>query len=107
MLPKDGVKPFEVQTITKERIFIDKLFAAEAYVRKSDESHHAFEAAKHIYDLTVLYSDISIQTLLCDAEQMEKLLLIRVTEEIERRDGIPGVIPRDLHFLMTQQIILK
>lgn len=93
-----GVKPFEVQTITKERIFIDKLFAAEAYVRKSDESHRAFEAAKHIYDLTVLYSDISIQTLLCDAEQMEKLLLIRMTEEIERRDGIPGVIPREFTF---------
>ena len=36
------VKPFEVQTITIERIFIDKLFAAEAYVRKSEEPHRAF-----------------------------------------------------------------
>ena len=29
------IKPFSIQTITLERIFIDKLFAAEAYVRKS------------------------------------------------------------------------
>ena len=34
-----------------ERIFVDKLFAAEAYVRQSENEHRAFEAAKHIYDL--------------------------------------------------------
>ena len=27
------VSPFNIQTITMERIFVDKLFAAEAYVR--------------------------------------------------------------------------
>ncbi len=44
------VRPFSIQTISMERIFVDKIFAAEAYVRKSSESHRAFEAAKHIYD---------------------------------------------------------
>lgn len=93
-----GVKPFDVQTITKERIFIDKLFAAEAYVRKSEDPHRAFEAAKHIYDLSVLHSDKQIQSLLHDTVQMERLLQIRMAEEQERRDGIPGVIPREFIF---------
>ena len=92
------VKPFEIQTITIERIFIDKLFAAEAYVRKSDDPHRAFEAAKHIYDLTVLNGILQIQTLLCDTPQMERLIQIRMSEETERRDGIPGVIPSEFHF---------
>lgn len=48
------VNPFNIQTITLERIFIDKLFAAEAYVRNSSLEHRAFEAAKHIYDLAVM-----------------------------------------------------
>lgn len=42
------VKPFFVLTITLERIFVDKLFAAEAYVRKSETEGRAFEAAKHM-----------------------------------------------------------
>lgn len=92
------VKPFDVQTITKERIFIDKLFAAESYVRKSEDPHRAFEAAKHIYDLSVLRSDKQIQSLLHDTVQMERLLQIRMAEEQERRDGIPGVIPREFIF---------
>lgn len=92
------VKPFEVQTITIERIFIDKLFAAEAYVRKSEEPHRAFEAAKHIYDLTVLRADPQIKALLSDTAQMARLLQIRMAEEQERRDGIPGVIPQEFRF---------
>lgn len=92
------IKPFEVQTITIERIFVDKLFAAEAYVRKSDDPHRAFEAAKHIYDLTVLSNNSQIKNLLSDAVQMEKLLQIRLTEEQERRDGIPNVKPQEFRF---------
>lgn len=92
------VMPFSVQTITIERIFIDKLFAAESYVRKSDNPHRAFEAAKHIYDLTVLYGNPKVKVLLCDVVQMKKLLQIRMVEERERRDGIPAVFPREFHF---------
>lgn len=95
------VKPFEVQTITTPRIFIDKLFAAEAYVRKSDDPHRAFEAAKHIYDLTVLRANPQITALLCDTAQMARLLKIRMLEEQERRDGIPGVIPQEFCFFTS------
>lgn len=92
------VTPFEVQTITMERIFIDKLFAAEAYVRKSDDPHRAFEAAKHIYDLTVLNTNSQIKAFLSDISQMKRLLQIRMEEEQERRDGIPDVIPLEFRF---------
>lgn len=91
------VSPFNIQTITMERIFVDKLFAAEAYVRKSSVEHRAFEAAKHIYDLAVLSHNPKIELLMADPAQMEHLLDIRLEEEAGRLDGIPGVAPRNLH----------
>ena len=93
-----GVAPFFIQTITIERIFIDKLFAAEAYVRKSAEGHRAFEAAKHIYDLSVLAEHPQILRLYQDEEQMRYLLDIRLREEKDRLDGIPGVAPAEFVF---------
>ena len=95
------VAPFPVLTITMERIFIDKLFAAEAYVRKSDETHRAFEAAKHIYDLAVMSAQPKIQALLASEENIRRLLDIRVQEEAERLDGIPGVMPKEFSFFET------
>ena len=92
------VKPFLIKTITLERIFIDKLFAAEAYVRNSDIEHRAFEAAKHIYDLSVMENHPKIVRLIKDTEQMEKLLLIRMNEETKRLDGIPNVPPSNFIF---------
>lgn len=87
------VLPFSIMTITMERIFIDKLFAAESYVRKSDNPHRAFEAAKHIYDLAVMEQQPKIVSLLSDTEKIKQLLNIRIAEEQNRLDGIPGVLP--------------
>ncbi len=95
------VAPFEVKTITMERIFVDKLFAAEAYVRQSHVEHRAFEAAKHIYDLAVIESHPKIQSLLLDENRLRRLLDIRMTEERERLDGIPGVLPMSFEFFNT------
>jgi len=95
------VKPFDIQTITMERIFVDKLFAAEAYVRSSSVEHRAFEAAKHIYDLAVLEQHPQIVSLMADATQMEHLLDIRLEEEAGRLDGIPGVAPCEFAFFRS------
>lgn len=95
------VKPFNIQTITMERIFVDKLFAAEAYVRNSSVEHRAFEAAKHIYDLAVLEQHPKITCLMGDTDQMEHLLSIRLEEEANRLDGIPGVAPIEFTFFQT------
>ncbi len=101
------VKPFKVQTITIERVFVDKLFAAESYVRRSEDPHRAFEAAKHIYDLTVLKSNPQIKVLLADSVQMARLLQIRMVEEQERRDGIAGVIPKEFRFFTDAAVNSK
>lgn len=95
------VSPFQIQTMTLERIFIDKIFAAEAYTRKFDDPHRAFEAAKHIYDLTVMAVHPSIEQLYVDENQMRYLLDIRMTEEKDRLDGVPGILPKDFVFFSS------
>ena len=92
------VSPFQIKTISLERAFIDKLFAAEAYTRKSNEAHRAFEAAKHIYDLSVMSRLFRIQQLYGNTDQMTHLLNIRMEEESGRLDGIPGVKPQQFTF---------
>ena len=98
LLQQFDVHPFEILTMTIERIFIDKLFAAEAYTRNAEKEHRAFEASKHIYDLAVIASEPRIVSLLQDKEQLAKLLTIRLTEEQNRLDGIPSVLPKDFIF---------
>lgn len=92
------IYPFNIQTISLERIFIDKLFATESYVRKSDEDHRAFEAAKHIYDLSVMSKEKEIIDLLEDEKTIRRLLDIRTKEEKERLDGIPNIPPIEFTF---------
>lgn len=97
------IKPFIIKTITMERIFIDKLFAAEAYVRNSDKGNRAFEAAKHIYDLAVICEHSKIKALLSDEKQLDYLLSIRIKEELGRLDGIPNVLPKDFMFFTSTE----
>ncbi len=95
---KYDVKPFSIKTMTLQRIFVDKLFAAEAYVGRSLDPHKAFEAAKHIYDLSILSTHPTIVELIKNEEQLEYLLRIRLQEELERLDGIPNKHPKDFSF---------
>lgn len=92
------VMPFSVMTITMERIFIDKLFASEAYTRRSYDPHRAFESAKHIYDLAVMVEQPKIKELFSDEDKTRQLLDIRIKEETGRLDGIPGVLPIEFAF---------
>lgn len=92
------VSPFQILTIAMERIFVDKLFAAEAYVRKASDPHRAFEAAKHIYDLVVIAENPKVSKLMKMPEQLKYLLKIRMEEEQGRLDGIPGVLPKEFIF---------
>ena len=117
-----GIKPFKIQTIKLERIFIDKLFAAEAYIRKVKIKNRAFEAAKHIYDLAVMARLPLILDLLNNEKTMDKLLSIRIQEEDNRLDGIPGIAPsefilfddiktnklvKDAYEIMQRQYVLR
>ena len=81
-----------------ERIFVDKLFAAESYVRKAEIKSRAFEAAKHIYDLTVMGRLPQITSLINSEEALGRLLEIRMEEEMGRLDGVPGLSPKEFTF---------
>lgn len=92
------VKPFQIQTITLERIFVDKLFAVEAYVRKAERKNRAFEAAKHFYDLAVMGKLPRIVKLISNEHPLDKILDIRIKEEMHRLDGVPGLTPEKFTF---------
>ena len=79
-----NVKPFEVITMTIERIFIDKIFACEYYYQRNK----LYDAAKHIYDIVVLMSESSIKRLLNTDEEMKRLITIERKEELNRIGGI-------------------
>lgn len=95
---KYEVAPFNIQAISLERLFIDKLFAAESYTRKSQEVGKAFEAAKHIYDLSVMADLDLVKNLMNDKPKLSELFDIRIEEEKERLDGILGVMPKEFTF---------
>ena len=55
-----GVMPFPIKTIRLERIFVDKIFAAEFYYERG----MYFDVAKHIYDVSVMLDLQPIQDML-------------------------------------------
>ena len=83
-------------TIKLERIFIDKIFAAEFYYRKlkdstldvENRSNAAFDVAKHVYDLIVLFNSHKIKTLLSNAILLKELIEFKRQEEEVRVGGI-------------------
>lgn len=87
---------FPILTIKLERIFIDKVFAAEFYFRKMNDSSldlikregFAFDVAKHIYDLMVLYDNEVVLTLLSNEEELGQMIGFKRQEEAVRAGGI-------------------
>lgn len=104
-----GVSPFDILTIKLERIFVDKIFAAEFYYRRFKESKDAnakntfaFDVAKHIYDLMVLHECPKIQRLLSSRDNLKELFALKRTEEQSRQGGIPGaLLIKDFSYLDT------
>ena len=79
-----NIKPFNVATISIERIFVDKLFAAEFYfIRKM-----YVDFTKHVYDITVMFNLKSIQDLFLNPEVLEHLIKLKRYEENNRIGGI-------------------
>lgn len=78
------IMDFDINIIKLERMFIDKLFAAEFYyIRKMYK-----DTSKHLYDITVLLQTEEIRNLLKDKEELEKLILYKRQEESVRKGGI-------------------
>jgi predicted nucleotidyltransferase component of viral defense system len=77
-----GVAPFMVDTIRVERIFIDKIFAAEFYYERGENKDNAyFDVAKHIYDVTVMKDLPEIKTVLEDKTSLGEMVAYKRREE--------------------------
>jgi len=77
---KYEISAFIIETIKLERIFIDKVFAAEFYfLRKM-----YFDMAKHLYDIVVLLKNERIQEALQDKELLYYLIDLKRREESQR-----------------------
>lgn len=72
--------PFEVKTIKIERIFADKILAAEFYYQRQ----MLFDVAKHLYDLTLMMKTERISILLIQQNELLKMLEYKRREEQNR-----------------------
>lgn len=74
------ISAFNIETIKLERIFINKVFAAEFYfLRKM-----YFDMAKHLYDIVVLLKNERIQEALHNRELLGYLIELKRREESQR-----------------------
>ena len=78
------IYPFDIITLSIERIFMDKLFAAEHYFR----TDKLFDLTKHLYDLSVLTQDERVISFIESGEKVKELLKIQLVEETNRIGGI-------------------
>lgn len=75
-----GVMPFPIKTIRLERIFVDKIFAAEFYY----ERDMYFDVAKHIYDVSVMLNLQPIQDMLGNTDLFLEMSEYKRLEETRR-----------------------
>ncbi|MCQ2977396.1 MAG: nucleotidyl transferase AbiEii/AbiGii toxin family protein, partial [archaeon] len=93
---KYDVHEFDIEIITLERMFIDKLFAAEFYVIRN----MYIDAAKHLYDITILFNSKTIQDFLKNEKEVDKLIQYKREEEKARLGGIDeNTMIRDFNYL--------
>lgn len=71
------VRPFTIQTIKMERIFADKILAAEFYYQRG----MLFDTAKHLYDLATMLEQEHIHRLLDNSEELIKMIAYKRKEE--------------------------
>ncbi len=74
------VFPFEVKTIKMERIFADKILAAEFYYQRQ----MLFDVSKHLYDQTLLMNNKRILALVAQQDELLKMLEYKRREEQNR-----------------------
>ena len=81
---KYRISEFNIEIIKLERIFIDKIFAAEFYyVREMYE-----DVSKHLYDISIMMNNENIKKLLKDKFELNKLINYKREEENLRIGGI-------------------
>ena len=82
---KYNISEFEIEIIKLERIFIDKIFAAEFYYER--EMYE--DVSKHLYDISIMIKNDDIKELLKNKSELTKLIGYKRKEEKSRIGGIP------------------
>lgn len=79
------IEPFKIKVQKLERIFIDKLFAAELYFEKQ----MYVDLSKHLYDLTILFKTKRIQEFFFNnKDEFGKIVKYKREEETYRKGGV-------------------
>lgn len=86
---KFDVSKIEIEIIKLERMFIDKIFAAEFYYIRN----MYMDVAKHLYDISKLFANEKIQKLFENKEELSKLIEYKRQEEKVRIGGIDEKTP--------------
>ena len=81
---KFDISKIEIEIIKLERMFIDKIFAAEFYYIRN----MYMDVSKHLYDISTLFNNDKIQELLENKEELSKLIEYKRQEEKVRIGGI-------------------
>ena len=81
---KFDISKIEIEIIKLERMFIDKIFAAEFYYIRD----MYMDVSKHLYDISILFNNNKIQKLLESKEELSKLIEYKRQEEKVRIGGI-------------------
>lgn len=81
---KFDISKIKIEIIKLERMFIDKIFAAEFYYIRN----MYMDTAKHLYDISVLFSNDKIKKLLNNKVELNKLIEYKRQEEKVRIGGI-------------------
>lgn len=93
------IEPFQIKIQKLERIFMDKLFAAELYYEKE----MYMDLSKHLYDLTILFKTKRIQEFFNNINEFEKIVAYKREEEIYRKGGVDKSIQiKDFGYFSTE-----
>lgn len=94
-----GVGAFCINTIRLERIFADKILAAEFYYQRREY----LDVAKHIFDLSIMMQMPKIQRMLSNHDTFVQMLAYKRQEETERIGSDLAEKPFS-EFLLFQEI---
>ena len=78
------ISEFNIEIIKLERIFVDKIFAAEFYFERNMYE----DVSKHLYDISIMIKNDDIKRMLKNKQELNKLISYKRKEEESRLGGI-------------------
>ena len=79
-----NISEFDIEIIKLERIFVDKIFAAEFYYERNMYE----DVSKHLYDISIMIKNDKIKKMLENKQELNKFISYKRKEEELRIGGI-------------------